>query len=152
VRQKGGLPGPPPRSPSSRIPCCPDPGGLYRDAIARVWLRPELSPVIGVLPGPVTGSNIVNSPTGTQEYGLIPIGKQRRTLRNAHDTPQCWTSLTHFRRTKDGHYCNLISPSGFEVRSRMSTGLSPSLSYPRLGLWSSPRGTTSKNLNTQGSR
>ena len=66
-------------------------------------------------------------------------GKQRKTLRNAQDTPQCWTSLTRFRRTKDGHYCNSISLSGLEAQSPMWTGLSPSLSCPRSRLWASPR-------------
>ena len=37
----------------ARIPRCP--GGLYRGSIARFWLRPELFPGIGVLPGPGTG-------------------------------------------------------------------------------------------------
>ena len=62
VRQKGDRLGPPPRSPSSRIHCCP--GGLYRGPIARVGVRPELFPGIGVLPGPATESYILNR--GTQ--------------------------------------------------------------------------------------
>ena len=67
-------------------------------------------------------------------------------LRNGHDTPQCWTSLTHYRRTKDGHYCNSISLLGFEARSLMSTGLSPSRSCPRSRLLASPRGLTLKKF------
>ena len=63
VRQKGDLLGPPPRSPSPKIHCCP--GGLYRGSIARVrkQFRPELCPGIGVLPGPATESHIVNRGT-----------------------------------------------------------------------------------------
>jgi hypothetical protein len=49
MRQKGGLPAPPPRSPSPRIPRCP--GGLYRAFIARVRLGPELSRHGGFSPG-----------------------------------------------------------------------------------------------------
>jgi hypothetical protein len=53
VRQKGGLPGPPPRNPSPRIHRCP--GGLYRGSIAhRDWqlgpsrLRTELFSGTGI--------------------------------------------------------------------------------------------------------
>ena len=47
----------PPRSPTQ------NPSVLYRGSIARVWFRPELFPGIGVLPGPATGSHIVNRVT-----------------------------------------------------------------------------------------
>jgi hypothetical protein len=53
-----------------RIPCCPL--GLFRGFIARiaqVWLRPELFPGIKVLPGPATGSHIVNRGTPVASLG-----------------------------------------------------------------------------------
>ena len=49
VRQKGGLPGPPPRSASSRIHCCP--GGLNRGSIAQVGSGPNCFQALGSSPG-----------------------------------------------------------------------------------------------------
>jgi len=71
---------PPPRSPPPRIPLCP--GDLYRGSIARVWLRPELFPGIGVLPGSATESHIVNRGTP-----VAPLGQPQLSVPEAKSHP-----------------------------------------------------------------
>ena len=62
VRQQGGLPGPPPVVPTQN-PSTPRRPTVDGTALLPGCLRPELFPGIGVLPGPATGSHIVNRGT-----------------------------------------------------------------------------------------
>ena len=69
VRQKGGLPGPPvvPRLESIAAQAA------FPEALLPGWLRPELFPGIGVLPGPATRSHIVNRGTPAAPLGQAQL-------------------------------------------------------------------------------
>ena len=76
MRQQGGLPGTP-RSLPSRIHQLP--GGLQWTAQHLPgWLRPELFPGIGVLPGPATESHIVKRGTPVAPLGQPQLNVPER--------------------------------------------------------------------------
>jgi hypothetical protein len=78
------------------------PGGLYRGSIAQVWLRPELFPVIGVLPGSATGSHIVN-----RETPVSPLGQPQLNVPEKKNHPRGtplqpgFPKEPHYRRAAD---------------------------------------------------